>query len=550
MKRNRIVTLAAAIIFALSLSTGGLTALATEPGGDTTPPESPVFTVHPRSQTVSAGQDFVLTVAVGNDPNPALQWQVSVDDGLTWLNLAGQTGTTLRLNAVTLNMNGNQYRSYITGIETVVVSNVAVLSINSAANAQTPVITLQPVDNTVLPNANVTLSVTANVTDNGTLSYQWFSNTNDRNSGGTIITGATARTFTPPTGSTGTIFYYAVITNTNNNVSGTATVSVASTTSKVTVNPLVNAQVPSIIDDLENHTVMIGESVMLSITARTGDEGRLTYQWFRNDTEGDTGSTPIRGATDAEFSPNTSTVGKHFYSVVITNTNPGVNGSESAAIASKSVYVEVITTPEAPRIRDTMIGENQVTLFWNAPDNYGGSEITGYQVSDSVVTIWIDANGRNEHTFSGLSDNSEYTFKVRAVNAAGFGKETQVTIMTLESEVINVTDVLLDYETWTLQVGEHMTLTATVKPFDAQNQSLTWASDDIYVAIVDKNGLVTALSPGNALITVSTEDGRHSASVFITVEGFRSSSGLIWIGLGVLVPLGTGTGIYLWKRRK
>jgi hypothetical protein len=72
------------------------------------------------------------------------------------------------------------------------------------------------------------LSVTASVTDGGSLSYQWFSNTTNSTSGGTLITGATQTTYTPPI--TRTAYYYVIVTNTNTSVTGTQ---VRATTSNI-----------------------------------------------------------------------------------------------------------------------------------------------------------------------------------------------------------------------------------------------------------------------------------------------------------------------------
>jgi len=67
------------------------------------------------------------------------------------------------------------------------------------------------------------LTVYASVSDGGTLSYQWYSNTTASNSGGTIISGATGRTYNMPLPTTGTYYRYVVVTNTNNNVTGNKT---------------------------------------------------------------------------------------------------------------------------------------------------------------------------------------------------------------------------------------------------------------------------------------------------------------------------------------
>jgi len=552
MKQFRFKTLAVAIIFALSLGTGGI-ALGTEYSSeDAQPVVIPSFTSHPRSQTAVVGQDVVFSVTVSDD-EASLKWQVSTNDGTTWNDIGPttrQANTILRLNAVTLGMNGNQYRAVITGFDAEVISNVAVLSVNTISNAHTPIITEQPADRSVLPNANTTLSVTVSGTDQGTLSYQWFSNTVDRNSGGTLIRGASGRTFIPPTDTVGTVFYYVVITNTNNNVSGNTTAAVTSTTAKVTVNPLVNSQAPEIISQPESITVSVDNTVTLSVSARSRDNGVLTYQWFRYDANANTGSTPIRGATGPVFHPDTDRVGVTYYSVVITNTNTGVNGTEIAAVASQAVSVSVITTPDAPQNLNTIVGEDQVILTWDAPENTGGSEIIGYQVSDNIVTLWIEANGSNMHTFEGLGDDREYTFRVRAVNAAGVGEEVEITVTTLEREVVYVTGISLEDKLVNLKVGESLRLNFTIFPLNASNQSVTWSSHDTSVATVSSNGTVTALAPGSALITATTADGSHIASTLVTVEVISTGNNLLWIGLGILAPLGTGTGIYIWKRKR
>ncbi len=59
-----------------------------------------------------------------------------------------------------------------------------------------------------------TITVEAAVSDGGTLSYQWYRNNVDSNGGGTVIEGQTSPSFTPPTDTAGTVYYYVVVTNT------------------------------------------------------------------------------------------------------------------------------------------------------------------------------------------------------------------------------------------------------------------------------------------------------------------------------------------------
>lgn len=86
-----------------------------------------------------------------------------------------------------------------------------------------------------------------------------------------------------------------------------------------------------------------------------------------------------------------------------------------------------------------------------------------------------------------------------------------------------VTHVTLDKTTLSLKRESTDTLTATVEPEDASNKNVTWASDNEAVATVDENGVVTAVSAGTANITVTTVDGKKTATCVVTVTNPSSS---------------------------
>jgi hypothetical protein len=111
--------------------------------------------------------------------------------------------------------------------------------VKAEQTVQTPDITVQPQPAVYTFDATATaLSVTANVTDGGTLSYQWYGNTIDDNIGGEKINGATSASYTPPTATIGTIYYYVLVTNadTDENIAGLRTAAATSSTAAITVN--------------------------------------------------------------------------------------------------------------------------------------------------------------------------------------------------------------------------------------------------------------------------------------------------------------------------
>lgn len=81
---------------------------------------------------------------------------------------------------------------------------------------------------------------------------------------------------------------------------------------------------------------------------------------------------------------------------------------------------------------------------------------------------------------------------------------------------VHATGVTLDKTSASVKQGKTITLTATVEPADAVNKNVTWSSNNASVATVS-NGVVTGVATGNAKITVTTEDGSHTASCTVTV---------------------------------
>lgn len=81
---------------------------------------------------------------------------------------------------------------------------------------------------------------------------------------------------------------------------------------------------------------------------------------------------------------------------------------------------------------------------------------------------------------------------------------------------VKVESVILDKEELTITEGEKKLLTATVLPENAENQTIYWSSNKNDVATVE-DGVVTAISPGTAIITAISDDGGRKALCVVTV---------------------------------
>lgn len=93
---------------------------------------------HPADQTVDVGTTAEFTTAVAGH-GVSTQWQVSTDEGTTWFDVEGATGTTLTLGATTPEMTRSWYRAVHTNSAGQVLTDHAVLLVRTA-----PVFTVHP----------------------------------------------------------------------------------------------------------------------------------------------------------------------------------------------------------------------------------------------------------------------------------------------------------------------------------------------------------------------------------------------------------------------
>ncbi|MFK7812561.1 MAG: Ig-like domain-containing protein [Maribacter sp.] len=84
-------------------------------------------------------------------------------------------------------------------------------------------------------------------------------------------------------------------------------------------------------------------------------------------------------------------------------------------------------------------------------------------------------------------------------------------------QVIKVTGVSSSPNSVTVVEGETQQLTATISPSNATDTGVIWSTSNQNIASVSANGLVTAVANGNAVVTVTSNDGGFQATSSITV---------------------------------
>ena len=161
----------------------------------------------------------------------------------------------------------------------------------------------------------------------------------------------------------------------------------------------------------------------------------------------------------------------------------------------------------------------------------GDSDTTNDSVSLSAV---VSPSNANEQSISWSSSNEDVAMVDDSGNVTAQKAGTAIITATTAdggfSDTCSVkveqraSGVAVSPDLHTLVLGDTdtendtVTLTAAVSPDDATDKTVSYSSSDKTVATVDENGVVTAISGGSAIITVTTNDGNHTAACNITVE--------------------------------
>lgn len=189
------------------------------------------------------------------------------------------------------------------------------------------------------------------------------------------------------------------------------------------------------------------------------------------------------------------------------------------------------TKPE--RVSSTLDAANS-TMDVTVKDNQYVAAVAVYERDKTTL---VDAYAINQ-TEAGVEstvtiDIPESVFYVAIIDYAG--NQTLYRVNNSGAADTEYTDgVTLDQTSIALLKGDSQKLVATVGPETVLDDTVTWKSSDEAVATVDENGVVTAVSVGNATITATTNAKNASgiaeeASCDVTVETLSIDlGGILW----------------------
>gem|GEM_PF-3463061 len=215
--------------------------------------------------------------------------------------------------------------------------------------------------------------------------------------------------------------------------------------------------------------------------------------------------------------------------VIVATTVDGSNLTATCIVTVKPCVATGITLNKS---KLTLAKTESETLIANVqPDNTTNKAVTWKSSNNNIATV--DATGKVTAVAQGAA-----TITATTADGSNLSASCQVTV--LEAWV---SQIVLDKSEMEVYVEMTDTIHATVMPAEATIQSLVWTSSNESVATVDAEGVVTAVSVGNAIITATATDGSGvTATCRVTVPAadgnyLSAESFTIVRGNEVIVPI-------------
>ena len=261
--------------------------------------------------------------------------------------------------------------------------------------------------------------------------------------------------------------------------SGEATITAKSGSCIAECKVTITVSAESVTLDKTSLSLAIGESATLTATVKPDDATDKTVAWSSSD---ESVAKVDNGKVTAVKSGKATVTAKC-----------GVKTAECAVTVT--VPVSSITLDKTTL--SLVIGESFTLTATVKPDDATDKTVAWSSSDESVAKV---DNGKVTAVKSG-----------KATVTAKCGVKTAECAVTV---TVPVSSITLDKTTLSLVIGESFTLTATVKPDDATDKTVTWSSSDESVARVD-NGKVTAVNAGQAKISAAVGNITTSCNVVV-----------------------------------
>lgn len=254
----------------------------------------------------------------------------------------------------------------------------------------------------------------------------------------------------------------------------------------VTAPPVEDVQVETVTLDVIEEWLEKGTTLQLHATVAPAEAVDKTLTW--------TSSNESVASVDANGLVTAVGAGE---TIITANS---VNGKKDTACIVVTIPVSSVTIKEGNT--HLVYGECLQLRATVAPYNASNKLLTWTSSNEEVATV---------NRFGVVTAVGDGNATITATTSNGLTDSVEITA------TVPVTKVIITPAESKLYINESITLTAEIAPLNASDKTLTWRSSNENIAMVDRNGMVTANGVGTATITAMAVNGM-TATATISVE--------------------------------
>jgi uncharacterized protein YjdB len=279
----------------------------------------------------------------------------------------------------------------------------------------------------------------------------------------------------------------------------------------------------------ESLTVLEGETVVITSTVNPSNASDKSVSWSSSNTSvamvDASGKVTAVAPGSATITVETTDGGFSATTIVTVSEAPIGTIPVSLRIAEGAVLVQSMNNGDIYDLSIIGVSELGITADVTGVGSVGfvlsGEQTISQTENNPPYSMTSDAGG-NLNSWNATPGDYVLTVTTYSESSGGGNVIDQSTIsfsiIDGSLSTVDVTGVNVSPTSLVLTEGEAGNLTATVSPVDATDKSVSWSSSNISVATVDASGKVKSVSTGTALITVTTNDGSHTATCNVTVN--------------------------------
>lgn len=197
---------------------------------------------------------------------------------------------------------------------------------------------------------------------------------------------------------------------------------------------------------------------------------------------------------------------------ITVKTASGLSTSVTVTVtATGSTSIEPTSIQIYGLSKELVVGGTAEVVFDIFPTNATNKNVTWSSSDPSIASV----NANNV-----ITGHKAGTCTITVSTANNITARYDVTVHASNIAVTGVT--VTNGDTYNMKVGYVKRIQYSVEPSNATNKKVKFSSSNPSVAAVDDNGLIAANKEGNAIITLTTDDGKKTAIISVVVT---SSSG-------------------------